>query len=234
MKLGRVLVAEDQASIRSLLEALLRRAGAQVVTCEEGQSALELATREPFDVILLDMQMPGLDGYTVAQLLRARGNRTPVIALTASDTAVDRERCLDSGCDDHLPKPIHREKLIQTLARYAGAQSHSPRLHNAVSELPSDTANELKAVFVRELHGECDRLDQQLSAGDPVALRHLLHQIKGSTAAFGFDDLSQLAANAELTLDTRLRLDQEAIDNVHRLLTAMRKLTSKRRGTSKS
>ena len=209
-KLGRILVAEDGGFDRKLLDAVLRRAGADVVSCEDGQTAFELATEQRFDVLVLDMLMPELDGYAVARLLRARGNRTPIIALTANAMSGDRERCIASGCDDYLSKPIDREKLIQTISRYCGLESRSPRLQSALSELPSETAIELKSAFFKELAGECDRLELRLREADAVTLKHTLHQIKGSTAAFGFDDLSRLAADAEKSVGTKSHIDAEA------------------------
>jgi PAS domain S-box-containing protein len=220
--LGRVLVAEDGASTRKLLDAILRRAGADVISCEDGQTAFELAMEQRFDVVLLDMLMPELDGYTVARLLRARGNRTPIIALTANAMSGDRERCLSNGCDDYLSKPIDRERLIHTIARYCGVESNSPRLQGALSELPVSTVSELKKAFYKELTGECDRLEQRLIEADASTLKHVLHQIKGSTAAFGFDELSQLAADAEKSIGTGSLVDPAGAEKVQRLLNAMR------------
>ncbi len=222
-RLGRILVAEDGASTRKLLDAILRRAGADVVTCEDGQTAFELAIEQPFDAIVLDMLMPELDGYTVARLLRARGNRTPIIALTANAMSGDRERCLASGCDDYLSKPIDRERLVKTLATYTGTQSNSARLHSTINtELSPSTVSDLKVAFFKELSGECDRLEQQLVSAQPDPLRRTLHQIKGGTAAFGFDDLSQLAADAEKSLGTKSVVDGQSAEQITRLLTAMR------------
>lgn len=221
-KLGRVLIAEDGASTRKLLDAILRRAGADVVTCEDGQLAFELALEQRFDAIVLDMLMPELDGYTVARLLRARGCRTPIIALTANAMGGDRERCIASGCDDYLSKPIDRERLIRTLAHYCGAESSSPRLHCINAELSPDTERELRLAFFKELAGECDRLEQQLASGNAEDLRRTVHQIRGSSAAFGFDHLSQLAAEAEKSVDQKPVLDAEGRDSIARLLLGMR------------
>jgi CheY-like chemotaxis protein len=90
-----------------------------VTLAENGEVAVDLAlARErPFDIILMDMQMPIMDGYEAAQRLREAGYRGPIIALTAHAMAGDRQRCLDAGCDEYVSKPIDRTTLLQTLAK---------------------------------------------------------------------------------------------------------------------
>ena len=94
--------------------------GATVTLADNGRIAIDkvLAARdknEPFDVILMDMQMPELDGYDAAQLLRSEGIRTPIVALTANAMEGDRERCLAAGCDDFVSKPIEPPILLNAL-----------------------------------------------------------------------------------------------------------------------
>ena len=114
---GRVLLAEDGPDNRRLFTHILERAGATVTVADNGRAALELARGGGFDLLILDMQMPELDGYSVARRLRASGSALPVIALTAHAMTGDRERCLEAGCDAFATKPIDRRALLELCGR---------------------------------------------------------------------------------------------------------------------
>jgi PAS domain S-box-containing protein len=144
-----ILLAEDGPDNQRLISFILRKAGATVTLVGDGEEAMkrltvdrtrdgELSDPAPFDVILMDMQMPKLDGYSAATMLRERGNRTPVLALTAHAMGGEREKCLLAGCHGFATKPIHREQLIAQIRRsslrYAlAAEGPMPLVESALS-----------------------------------------------------------------------------------------------------
>ncbi len=120
----RVLLAEDGPDNQLLIRTLLEKAGAQVLLAQDGEEVLQkvehlLQQGTPPHVILMDMQMPKLDGVQATRLLRQQGYQGPIVALTANAMHQDRERCLQAGCNDFLTKPIQRQKLLQTVAHWA-------------------------------------------------------------------------------------------------------------------
>ena len=120
---GRVLLAEDSHDAQRLIGHLLRRAGADLTVVENGQRAYETArlaeaAARPFHVIVMEMQLPVLDGYTATRQLRDSGYRGAIIGLSANATADDRQRCITAGCDDYATRPINRRALLETVAQY--------------------------------------------------------------------------------------------------------------------
>jgi CheY-like chemotaxis protein len=118
-----LLLAEDGPDNQRLVSFVLRKKGADVTVAENGQIAVDfaLAARaagKPFDLILMDMQMPLLDGYEAARRLRKAGFTGPIIALTAHAMPGDRQRCLDAGCDDYISKPIVPAQLVAQLVAH--------------------------------------------------------------------------------------------------------------------
>jgi PAS domain S-box-containing protein len=119
----RVLIAEDGPDNQRLFAMMLRRVGAEVDVVENGRQAVEQARRQagegtPYQLVLMDMQMPEMDGYEATRLLRETGYEHPIVALTAHAGSHNRERCLSAGCNDYVAKPVDRDELLKIASRY--------------------------------------------------------------------------------------------------------------------
>ena len=114
----RVLLVEDNPVGALLASTLLKREGCAVETAASGHEALDALKRARYDLVFMDMRMPGMDGPSAARAIRARGDETPIVALTAHAFAEDRRACLEAGMDDHLVKPLELDALRASLARW--------------------------------------------------------------------------------------------------------------------
>lgn len=121
----RVLLAEDNPVGALLARTLLRREGCIVETAASGDEAVEAMARARYDLVLMDMRMPGADGPAATRIIRATGDQTPIVALTANAFAEDRRACLEAGMDDHLVKPLEPEQLRAVLARWTNATARA-------------------------------------------------------------------------------------------------------------
>jgi two-component system OmpR family response regulator len=154
---ARLLVVDDEPNIRELLSASLRYAGFEVATAADGQQALALADSFRPDLLVLDVMMPGLDGFGVVRRLRQSGRHTPVLFLTARDAAEDKVSGLTLGGDDYVTKPFSLDEVLAriraVLRRSAGAQqvSEAPRLSFADIELDEESHEVIKAGEVISL-----------------------------------------------------------------------------------
>ncbi|HEG42935.1 MAG TPA: response regulator [Phycisphaerales bacterium] len=121
-----VLVAEDSPTNMALVTLLLEKMGLQVTGAEDGNQALQKVLTQEFDLILMDMMMPNMNGYEAATAIKDEGITTPIVALTANAMKGDEQKCLEAGCDDYLTKPIDREKLLKTIAKYLPSKELVP------------------------------------------------------------------------------------------------------------
>ena len=117
---SRVLLVDDGESNRELIALLLRRAGVEVHEAANGAEALQQVEEHAFDLVLMDMQMPVMDGYTATEQLRQLGHSMPIVALTANAMQGDEDRCRAAGCSHFLTKPINIDRLLELLAETLG------------------------------------------------------------------------------------------------------------------
>ena len=148
---AKILVAEDDAQVRRSVERALHFEGYEVVTAADGARALEAVDEEHPDAVVLDIMMPHIDGITVCRAMRARGNRTPVLMLTARHELTDRVAGLDAGADDYLVKPYALEELLARL-RALLRRSSSPAEILRVGDLELRPAARAVRRGDREIH----------------------------------------------------------------------------------
>jgi signal transduction histidine kinase/FixJ family two-component response regulator len=134
---GRALVAEDSRTNQVLAKLLLEKMGFDVTIAQDGNEAVQKALSQRFDLILMDMQMPNMNGLEATKALRSKSVTTPIVALTAYAMKGDEKKCLAAGCDDYLAKPINHEQLLKTIAKYVPVKNGdlSKRIDSIKSEV---------------------------------------------------------------------------------------------------
>ena len=210
---ARILVAEDNPVNRLVIQRLLKSQGyTQVTVVEDGLQAVQACEQSVFDLVLMDCQMPIMDGLEATQELRRRGFGIPILALTASAVAGDRERCIAAGMDDYLTKPIEPAKLALRLQQWLEAAPAADTLP-APLELPCpafepDTLDyrfagdvelfsECRNLFVRHADAWLHELEAAWHASDLAALARVAHKLRGAAANVGAAKLARLCAAAE-------------------------------------
>ena len=212
----RVLVAEDNAVNQTLMNALMRRAGHDPVVANNGLEAVELFAKESFDIVLMDVQMPEMDGFEAArEIVRLQadsGNRVPIIALTAHASPADRSRCLAAGMDDYLAKPIRASALYALIDRLTGhhttinvtkvekkAESTSVDWKTAFETVGGDEGllKELLRVFVDDQAKLVKKFKFAIESGNPREVRLSAHSFRGSLRHLGVVAASQVAGRIE-------------------------------------
>ncbi|RMG33025.1 MAG: PAS domain S-box protein [Planctomycetota bacterium] len=205
-----ILIVEDGEANRNLLKLVLQEAGAHVVTAANGRDGVELAGTRRFDLVLMDIRMPVMDGYAATRQLRERGFDRPIIALTAHSLREDRERCLTAGCTDFVTKPIDFEKLLAAVAKalQTGPRYGRPDASDSVPLTddrplhcsPRSGRPELAHLLQRfreQLLTRIATMRTALERQQRHRIRELAHWLKGTGGTMGFDEFTAPASQLE-------------------------------------
>ncbi len=203
---GTVLVADDVNENRQLISLYLRKMGVSVRCVENGLHAVNSALGGTFDLILMDIQMPVMDGLEATIFLRGHGYTKPIVALTANVLKDEVAKCMQSGCDGFLGKPINRSEFTATVARYlkpsdrpssaTPIEAARPTLRSELLEREPELAG-LIARFLDKLPGYVEQLAVLCRGGNWGELMKQLHDFKSMAGNYGFPHMSHLASQAE-------------------------------------
>jgi two-component system, sensor histidine kinase and response regulator len=209
-----ILLAEDNAVNQKLATRILERMGHTVTVASNGKKVLECLEHEKFDLILMDVQMPEMDGFeatrAVRDLEKATGEHIPIAAMTAYAMKGDKEKCLDVGMDDYIAKPINAQELFETIEHLLG----TPNVEATPSNHPGqaldksrildrvggdkDLLKEVVALFLDDCPKLIEQMREAIQESDPGGLQKAAHTLKGSVSNFG----ASLAVQAALDLET--------------------------------
>jgi CheY-like chemotaxis protein/HPt (histidine-containing phosphotransfer) domain-containing protein len=228
---------DDGPENRELLKLVLSDTGLRISEAENGSVAVEMARAHPYDVILMDMQMPVMDGYSATRTLRAEGVKTPIIALTANAMKGSEKAVMEAGCSGFLTKPVNIDQLLQALAKLLDGKRVEAPAQEATRATPAGLATPSPAVsagegestgpLVSRLAGNerlvpavrrfAGRLRQQLDALEAAArtedfaqVADLAHWLKGAGGTVGYDAFTEPAARLEQSAKDKVAAEVDA------------------------
>lgn len=191
----RILLVDDSVDNRKLVLSFFRSFPFQWDTADNGADAVERFKKQHYDLILMDVQMPVMDGYSATRAIRAWEKQegktaTPILALTAHALVEDAKKSLEAGCDAHITKPIKKTVLLETVQRFTGAQAPTPAAETVVHIDPDIQA--LALEYLKNMRKHLDTLNAALAAKDFERIKSLGHRMKGDGGTYGFDGISDI------------------------------------------
>ena len=213
----RILVAEDSTVNLVLIQAYLKDPSFEVQTAPNGAVALEKFQSGAYDVVLMDIQMPVMDGYTATRLIREweaehQKRPTPILALTAKAFKEEEQESLAAGCNAHMIKPIRKADLLEALRKHTqesnGAPSSGPATVEKIRIKPPEGLEEAIPLFLESTHEDLEALSRALRAEDYAKLRFIGHDLKGSGGGYGFDEIGVIGKCIE---EAAKRTDRDEI-----------------------
>lgn len=221
---GLVLLAEDNQTNQILAETLLAQMGYRVHTVANGAEAVEALMRVSYDLVLMDCQMPVMDGFEATKEIRLRegslGSHTPIVAMTANAMASDREKCLSAGMDDFISKPFKASDLKVVLARWirGGGKTNDPVdwtvLHDLAGNTDPKVVKRLIDSFLKTLPKTLAAIEKAKRENDNVAVGRWAHQLKASSASLGALELNRLCVEVEEASDASAEQLAELVDGL--------------------
>jgi CheY-like chemotaxis protein len=194
----RILLADDSADNRFLVRGYLKDSGYILDEAENGALAVEQFMRRTYDLVLMDVEMPVMDGYSATREMRSYerrrgGPETPIVALSAHVLKEDRDKSIDAGCTDHLVKPLGKAALLEAIRRHAGGPP--PKAHEETSM--ESWLQPIVASYLEKCRREVARLRAAVERGDLKAVRTMGHQMAGTGASYGFAAITEIGFKLE-------------------------------------
>jgi two-component system sensor histidine kinase/response regulator len=213
----RILLAEDNVVNQTVAVALLSRLGHVVTVAPHGQAAVDAYQRGSFDLILMDVQMPVLDGFDATRAIRRLEQTTrthiPIVAMTARAMKGDRERCLDSGMDDYVTKPIQAKRVLEVIQRTLSPSPVLPvgpaaRVFDNAAALElvggdEEALQQVKDLCIAETPLLLDEIERALTSAQTDALSAAAHTLRGMCLVFGPNEVVTIAGRIEELAQTR-------------------------------
>jgi CheY-like chemotaxis protein/HPt (histidine-containing phosphotransfer) domain-containing protein len=202
---GVVLLTEDNIDNQHLVSLYLKRLGLKVEIANNGKEALEKVGSVNPDLVLMDIQMPVMDGLSATRTLRARNFNKPVVALTANALKQEQQECFAAGCSDVCTKPIDQERLIKVLSKYLTKEEGSMKVQAPiVSSLLSEDPEMLDLVeqFVNQLPQSVESIMEIYKQGELDLLKTEVHTLKGTCGNYGYQELFEIMKRIEFLIVT--------------------------------
>jgi len=240
-KKAKILIVEDNEANRLLFKKMLEKMGHEVKVVENGKIAVEIMSKEKFDMVFMDMQMPIMDGYTATRKLRKKGIETPIIALTAHTLRGDEEKALIAGCDGYLGKPVKRKDLLDAVRKFLDLKKNeeigneeNPDIEDASSAfngrvevfakkmgLSMEEALTMFKEYGKFIEERIEFIQKKIKEEDFESLAIEGHSLKGSGSMYSVEEVSKLGLSIEKSAK------EQRIDELHSQLKALIKLKRK-------
>jgi CheY-like chemotaxis protein len=220
--MAQILVVDDNAVNRLAMDALIRSLGFTCETVDSGAKALEAARKNKYALVLMDLMMPGMDGFAATRAMRsaefATGQRTPIVAVTALDREQVQQQCLDAGIDDVVSKPVDRAAIAAQIEKWTGLnlESAPPEVDDEPSRLRlvlhgTDEMKRIVDTFLKVTGTLLAELEAALGAHDDERVRTAVHELKGASLQVQAKEMARLCYELELAARRDDRTEMVAV-----------------------